>query len=242
MKLKIDCREKEFISALSLRTDLSIESEVARMDLGDMGIYDPSDNELVLVERKTLADLNASIKDGRYAEQSYRLMHADIHNHNIIYLIEGDMRRENRKYVQPSILYSAMVTLQYHKGFSVVRTIDVKESVEYIARLVAKIAREKHKPSYYSAPPGPLLDYCSLVKREKKANITSENIGPLMLSQIPGISAGVARTILDGKSLPEWIVGARQDPTVFDTLREKTHNKRRLSKTVINNLKEYLFP
>jgi len=242
MKLKIDCREKEFINALALLPELNIESEIVRMDLGDMGVYDDSGNELVLIERKTLADLSSSIKDGRYAEQSYRLMHAEIHNHNIVYLIEGDMRRENKKYVQPSVLYSAMVTLQYHKGFSVIKTVNVRESVEYVTRLVAKLAREKNKPSYYSAPPSSPLDYCSLVKREKKANITSENIGPLMLSQIPGISTGVARTILEGKSLPEWIVAARQDSTVLDTLREKTHNKRRLSKTVISNLREFVFP
>lgn len=245
MKLKIDYREKEFISTLALLPDTSVESEVASMDLGDMGIYDVSGNELVLVERKTLSDLSASIKDGRYAEQSYRLTHAEIHNHNIIYLIEGDMKRESEKYfsrIQPSVLYSAMISLQYHKGFSVVRTIDVKESVEYITRLVLKLTREKNKLSYYSQASPSSTDYCELVKREKKANITSENIGPLMLSQIPGISASIARTILDGKSLSVWIADVRQDHGVLDALRETIHNKRRLSKTIINNLREFLFP
>ena len=35
--------------------------------------------------------LNSSIKDGRYVEQSHRLTGYNMHNHNIIYLIEGDL-------------------------------------------------------------------------------------------------------------------------------------------------------
>ena len=63
----------------------------------------------------------SSIKDGRYKEQSYRLNACDIHNHNIIYLIEGitsgfgyipDSR------VNINTIYSSMCGLLCYKGFS----------------------------------------------------------------------------------------------------------------------------
>ena len=245
MLLKIDCREKEFINALSLFPDsFGIEFEVISMEIGDIAIHDNSGNELIIIERKTLADLAASIKDGRYAEQSYRLTHTKIHNHNIIYLIEGNMKREKERNfgrIEPSTLYSAMVSLQYHKGFSVMRTNDITESVTYVTRLIHKLTKEKDKPSYYSSSTVSDVDYCSLVKREKKANITSENIGILMLSQIPGISANMAKTILDNKTLTEWIIDINDNPSAFEALRNKIHNKRRISKTVVNNLEKFLF-
>jgi crossover junction endonuclease MUS81 len=40
-----------------------------------------------IVERKTSDDLAASIRDGRYDEQKYRLKNCGINN--VIYLIEG---------------------------------------------------------------------------------------------------------------------------------------------------------
>ena len=41
--------------------------------LGDVIICDDDGSERMIIERKTLNDLAASIKDGRYEEQGYRL-------------------------------------------------------------------------------------------------------------------------------------------------------------------------
>lgn len=49
-----------------------------------------SDETLLIFERKSISDLLASLKDGRYEEQSYRLSGSNTNNHNIIYIIEGD--------------------------------------------------------------------------------------------------------------------------------------------------------
>ena len=46
-----------------------------------------------IVERKTGSDLASSIIDGRYEEQSYRLLHSgDLIPHSVIYLIEGEIK------------------------------------------------------------------------------------------------------------------------------------------------------
>ena len=47
--------------------------------------------------KKTVNDLLSSIVDGRYKEQSLRLDNYNLHNHNIIYLIEGDMRNNDNQ-------------------------------------------------------------------------------------------------------------------------------------------------
>ena len=57
------------------------------MPLGDVIICN-EEEEKVVIERKSLTDLEASIKDGRYEEQSYRLNGLPHHNHNIIYIID----------------------------------------------------------------------------------------------------------------------------------------------------------
>jgi len=91
MQIKVDIRENTLIKLLkALNNDYGFNFEiiVERMDLGDISIWNNGE-ELLLLERKSLNDLASSITDGRYAEQSYRLNGYSLHNHNIIYLVEG---------------------------------------------------------------------------------------------------------------------------------------------------------
>ena len=74
----------------------NIEVVSEPLPLGDVIIYDNDGIELTIIE-KTLFDLAASIKDGRYAEQGYRLNNCQTHNHNIFCLVEGDLSRYNEK-------------------------------------------------------------------------------------------------------------------------------------------------
>ena len=96
MKLYIDNREpKAIIDALEFINNSSknkITIELANLDLGDFVLYDEKNEQnIIIIERKSLTDLEASIKDGRYNEQSYRLSQNTLANHNIYYLIEGSI-------------------------------------------------------------------------------------------------------------------------------------------------------
>ena len=75
----------------------SHEIKLESLPLGDMILLDKEEKEKVIFERKSLYDLAASIKDGRYKEQSFRLNQCNLHNHNIIYIIEGDLEKYNPK-------------------------------------------------------------------------------------------------------------------------------------------------
>ena len=73
MNITIDAREKDLFAMCSLlnNDNNNITLKCEQLALGDSII-----GENVIIERKTLTDLAASIKDGRYREQSFRLKKA----------------------------------------------------------------------------------------------------------------------------------------------------------------------
>ena len=167
--IKVDFREKELIDLLQLKMmncTNNIKLKVDNLKLGDIAFFniDKDNNEigdeLMLFERKSLTDLASSIKDGRYAEQSFRLDGCEaIPNHNIVYLIEGDLSKfKESKYnrVTKKTLLSSMFSILYYKGFSVVRTMNVLETCDLISSWADKLEREREKTSdtkkqYYCA-------------------------------------------------------------------------------------------
>ena len=157
MKLVIDCREKELIKQINQQVLFTsnfkkIEVIIENLPIGDIIIKNDDDSDCLIIERKTIPDLLSSIKDGRYEEQSYRLNGIEHHNHNILYLIEGDTN--NKKYFQKIdklTYYSTLISLNYYKGFSVVKTQNLTESAMFICNSLIKIqkSKEKSKKSFY---------------------------------------------------------------------------------------------
>ncbi len=93
MKIKVDNREHTLIKLLNaLKTDYKYNFEiiVEKLDLGDI-IICRDEEELLIIERKNLNDLDSKLRDGRISEQSYRLNGIPIDNHNIVYLVEGSL-------------------------------------------------------------------------------------------------------------------------------------------------------
>jgi ERCC4-type nuclease len=266
MNIKIDVREAELIKRCQTNIemianfkDLKLVQE--QLPLGDIIINDGL-KDLVIIERKTISDLAASIKDGRYEEQSYRLKNLWHHNHNIIYLIEGDFSRFNsfKERIDKQTLYSALTSINYFKGFSVWRSMSIDETALMICNMAYKINKEKDKQPFYSnnlavsnkeavsseavveAEPTD-KDYCSVVKKVKKDNITGENIGEIMLCQIPGISSASALAILaQFKTLPSLIKAIDADETCMNSISTKDANgkSRKISKTAIATIIKFL--
>jgi ERCC4-type nuclease len=85
-------------------------------------------------------------------------------------------------------------------------------------------------------------DYCSVVKVAKKANITRENIGQLMLMQIPGISSTISGEIMRPfATFAAFIDHLRSEPTYLDTIvLESSGKKRKLGSNVVAAIKAYL--
>ena len=271
MNIKIDVREAELLKRcqtnlemISNFKDLKIVPE--QLPLGDIIINDGL-NDLVIIERKSLSDLAASIKDGRYEEQSYRLNGLPHHNHNIIYLIEGDFAKFNsfKDRIDKQTLYSALTSINYYKGFSVWRSTSLEETALIVCNMAYKLNKEREKgkmPYYSNTVSNKILeegkedanevvtttvssdkDYCSVVKKVKKDNITSENIGEIMLCQIPGISSNSALAILlKFKTLPALIKAIETDETCLNNICTTDANgkSRKISKTAIATIIKFL--
>jgi len=277
MKIKIDNREHElirmckyYLSISPIYKDIDIVVEV--LPLGDVIICDDKEDKLI-IERKSLSDLSSSIKDGRYDEQSYRLNGLNHHNHNIIYMIEGDMNRLNlfKDRIDKTTLYSAMLSLNYYKGFSVLRSSNTDESALIICNMAYKIKKSDEtdgKRAFYSNQHvvTPIIDaivndvtittttttptendvepnYCSVIKKVKKENITVENIGEIMLCQIPGISSVSAIAVMTQyKTIQNLILKLKEDDACLTTVTyTNTKNQvRKINKTVICNIKKFL--
>ena len=239
MPKKTDTTKAPKTKPTVLQNRHEIKSE--RLPLGDIILHDPAGQgrDIVLFERKTLNDLAASIQDGRYKEQSFRLLQssatataaAGFHPHNIVYIIEGDIaqyeaKRNKNNRITKTALQSAMVSLLYYKGFSVVRTMNLGETADFILHFADKVAKESadgatsaytranaHTHAHAHAQPEHHTEcethdtdtlpsasaerYSEVAsKKEKRDYITRENIGEIMLAQVPGVSPKVATAIL----------------------------------------------
>lgn len=266
MIIKIDTREQELfkkcestILAVTKFTDIKLVYET--LPLGDIIINDGV-NDCIIIERKTLSDLAASIKDGRYEEQSYRLNGLQHHNHNIVYLIEGDMYRFNtfKERIDKQTLYSAMFSIHYFKGFSIMRSNTIDETAMIACNMAYKLVGglKAGKNGFYSnkvsndnTSDEPNInehivsdkDYCSVVKKVKKENITPDNIGEIMLCQIPGISSASALAILSQfKTLPNLILSLKEDENCLNNISTTDANgkSRKISKTAIATIVNFL--
>uniref|UniRef100_A0A6C0BA05 ERCC4 domain-containing protein n=1 Tax=viral metagenome TaxID=1070528 RepID=A0A6C0BA05_9ZZZZ len=262
MKIKIDHREHDLIKSCKYFLEISplykeIELEICNLPVGDIILCDNTDSEKILIERKTLSDLAASIKDGRYEEQSFRLNGLPMPNHNIMYIIEGDLNKIQtfKSKIEKSVLYSAIFSLNYYKGFSVLRSQSIEETALMICHMIYKLKKgiSENKESYYKETKENEnqtetnetneKNYCNVIKRVKKENITINNIGEIMLSQIPGISSTTATAIIQQfKGLPQLVLSLKENP---DCLKDIAYcnakgQTRKINKSAIEHVKLYL--
>jgi len=252
MKLILDTRERELKNICEELTTKEaykdIKIEIESLELGDMIIRDDENNDIIIYERKTISDLIASIKDGRYNEQSYRLNGLEHHNHNIIYLIEGNISKTLK---ERQMVYSAMFSINYYKGFSLMRSANIEETAYIIFNNVLKIKKEKDKQPFYSNKKlendldeaKEEKSYSSVIKKKKNANITQDNFGEIVLCQIPSISSTTACVIMkEFKTIKNLIECLNKDSGCLDNIKYETEKKqlRKISKTSIKNIIEFL--
>jgi crossover junction endonuclease MUS81 len=275
MKITVDNREQELLKHISqlvlfIPAFKQLKVDCVNLPLGDIIISDENE-EKIIIERKSMSDLLSSIKDGRYEEQSYRLNGMTTHNHNIYYLIEGDVNKSNRfkdTSMEKLTLYSAMFSLNYYKGFSVMRTFNMEESALFICNIANKLEKSgvSGKPPFYQNRLSLTMDaqlgdkessvteenvqqeqsdkdYVAVIKKIKKENITTSNIGEIMLCQIPGVSAVTSLAIMEKyKNLPNLIKEIEANKTCLDNISyiNSKGQSRKITKTSIANVVKFL--
>ena len=275
MKIFVDSRETELYNKCVVNNDgkgTFVEVETKNLPLGDALIESDEGKPVWLIERKTLFDLLASIKDGRYMEQSHRLEHNnEFPRHNVVYIIEG-MYSQLSSFQQKKVVLSTIASLSLFKGFSVFRTCNVQETAELLIWVSDKIDRKFQKgvlpydckwnvqsipmPEVTENPTteNPMIQseqhanvttthYSTVVKKVKKENIQEHNIAEIMLCSIPGISSSTAISIISPfqGSLKSLISALENEPEKIESLMiGDGEKKRKISKSVVSKLKQYL--
>lgn len=247
MKLIIDFRENKLykiLNQLNQEKDKKITILTENLLIGDIIIKNNNDEDILIIERKSIDDLLSSIKDGRYNEQSLRLDSIENSNHNIIYLIEGIINLSNKQ-----TIYSSMFSLNYFKGFSVYRSMNIEETAYILYNMVIKLEKDKDKHPYYKNKEtdieidGEIKKYSSVIKKKKSDNISTENFGEIVLTQIPGISSKTAIGIMNEfKTLNNLIEKVKETPDILSklTYENEKKQKRKLNKTCIENIMKFL--
>lgn len=274
MIIKVDTRESTLLQQINNQVSIipvfkSIKVQSETLPIGDIIINDETEDKII-IERKSVADLLSSIKDGRYEEQSYRLNGIEHHNHNIVYLIEGDINKVNRfkpdNQVEKLTLYSAMFSLNYYKGFSLFRSFSLDETANIICNMAYKMGKDLTKKPYFlnktqileiKSDESPIVKtsedseeaqvtdkhYVGVVKKVKKDNITPDNIGEIMLCQIPGISSVTALAVMEKyKTITNLIKELELNNESMKDL-SYTNSKgqvRKINKTCIANIVKFL--
>jgi ERCC4-type nuclease len=250
----IDFREKDILNFCNSQLngrDIIITSE--NLPLGDIKI------DKLLIERKSINDLAASIVDGRYKEQSFRLNKALDEGYKVFYFIEGNMDLYTGS-ISKNTLISTIYSLT-HKGFQVLLTKNSKESSLFILQFAEKMRIDKSKNEKMNKKEllnseSNEIKICKeltyentegIVQKKKNKNITKENISVFMLCQIPGISITTAGILLEKYGhISKLIIEINKNPNEmndFEYIKESSTKEckiKKLNKNIIKNLNEFL--
>lgn len=222
MNIVIDNREGKLISLMEgmLSGNSTMRMTCRNMELGDVALSDGRGNDII-IERKTVADLAASIKDGRYAEQKQRLLalrgacrassdeedsiaSTKVH---IAYIIEGDIDYADTQGSRHGMLNKAFITcitrMLLQDKIAVFVTGSLKETAHLVLGLAERITEHPEKYFPLADRPGEQQQqyHPTVVKTRRGENIDTRVAFLMQLSTIPSISLKMAETIADGLSV-----------------------------------------
>lgn len=150
MKIIVDSRERAVVSYF----DSEIIS-VEQITVGDYAIM-IDEKVVAVIERKTLDDYGASIRDGRAANKSKLVDFRNKTGARLFYVVEGDIfPADSTVYggVKYSSIYSSILHLMTEYGICIWRTKSARESAKWISELamsfVARPASETIGPDLY---------------------------------------------------------------------------------------------
>lgn len=175
MKVVIDTRERELMKL--------VPYDVKHLDVGDIHICDPVDGHpMCIIERKSMADLEASITDGRYREQKGRLLSSGI---PVVYIIErGEVKTHKEAMVKGAILNT-----QVRDRIPVIMSNSIAHTASIIAHLKEKGVE------YFDNKGAHVMDTYSPLHAKKAKNASPRDIFIQQLSIIPGVSKRIGEII-----------------------------------------------
>jgi ERCC4-type nuclease len=184
--LIIDNRERHLIPLIP---DCSQQA----LPIGDIWIGQDTSSTALIIERKTIKDLEASVLDGRYREQKGRLLaFCQERQASPMYLLEGSFSDTTGRLKAPALM-KLVARLQLKHGIAVMQTADLKESAALIAALHAYWQED---PVNLAKETGTLTATAG-IHVVKKANADDPKQFLLQcLMQCPGVSIRIAQALV----------------------------------------------
>ena len=227
--LKLDNRE------CKCKSILSIENECTTLEFGDFQIL-INDNIEFIFERKTLDDLLASIKDGRYKNQKTNIL-ASFPTSKYYYIIEGkfDYNADPKNTVD-KIIQSSIINMQLRDKIGIFVTKNINETCELIKSIYNRI---KDKPTEYLGNTN--LDKIIITKKVKSI----QECWKEQLCQVPDISNKTADAICKEystmKSFYKTFENLSKEEAIDKLSTIKTiDTNRKISSKVINNIINFI--
>lgn len=231
---------------------LQVPYQVENLPVGDIEIRDAINNPIAIIERKTVADLMASIVDGRYKEQSTRLQ--AISNAQVWWVIEGNPATYRRDSQAQTRMCSAIASLGLLRNFTPIRTASTHETALLLKKLLVKAAElPKLEATAVLQEGGGVEDAAGVAagaapaeyhhphKKFKSDYITRNNIQAMMLAQVPGVSTTRATAILEHISLAQILEGV-PIPRGIKSVSAAGKKPVTIPKNVLAAIEDYLHP
>jgi ERCC4-type nuclease len=190
----LDTRESDLIKILEGTEGMSIK----QLQVADIWIGVKDDNTVteggLIIERKSIRDLEASILDGRYREQRGRILsYCQENKTQPLYILEGSLG-SNTGRLQKKAIMKFINRLIFHYQIPVVQTASVQETAELIQALV-----EQWKDDPISLQrTTELVKVTDGIHVQKKANASDyKQFGISCLAQCPGVSVKMAEALIE---------------------------------------------
>jgi ERCC4-type nuclease len=187
----IDFRESQLIKTLST---LGVIHTVCRLTEGDIQVQDSHGGVLCIIERKTLSDFVASIKDGRYKQQKTQVLLNKPTHVKYILLLEG----YHGFYLSQANVVSCLLTMVFRDGIYLIQTKSLADTAAFLTSILTRCTAQGS--TFFHATQ---VDYLrkvqqTFVARQKKAAVV--NVKQCFLAQlctIPGISHVKATNLIE---------------------------------------------
>jgi ERCC4-type nuclease len=207
----VDVRERDLIKLLTSPQTKSLP--IADIWIGISGEdisapLPPLQKGALLIERKTIRDLEASVLDGRYREQRQRLIaFCQEQGATPMYLLEGSYFSSTGR-IGPQALMKHVARLQCKYKIAVIHTQNLGETSQVIEALHAYFQED---PTNFQTSLDEPLRAIDGIHVQKKTNASQPfHFATASLSQCPGVSVKMAEAILQKLSSWDALLAASQ--------------------------------
>ena len=186
----LDTRESELITLLH---DVTVKA----LPVGDIWVGVKEDGAMaeggIVIERKSIRDLEASILDGRYREQRGRiLVFCEQNKTQPLYILEGSLSSSTGR-LQKSALMKFIQRLVLHYQIPVIQTASIHETAELLQTMMEQWKEDPTRLKQTTER----IKMTDGIHVQKKANAADpKQFAIACLSQCPGVSVKMAEALI----------------------------------------------